>query len=73
MLIARSETELKAKRDRLVVPDQFRGFAATVPQTVDLVGRFQDAGVQMFICSIVKNDRETLELLASEVMPHFKD
>jgi F420-dependent oxidoreductase-like protein len=73
VLIARSEAELKAKRDRLAVPDQFRGFAATVPQVVDMVGRFQEAGVQMFICSIVKNDRETLELLADEVMPHFQD
>jgi len=43
-----------------------------VPQAVDLVGRYRDVGVQTFICSFYKNDRESMELLASEVMPHFK-
>ena len=31
----------------------------------------RDAGVQLFICNTYKNDAETLELLASEVMPKF--
>ena len=51
--------------------DQFRGFAVTVTQAVDLVGRYQEAGVQLFIRSLYRNDRESMELLASEVMPHF--
>jgi len=42
-----------------------------VPQTVERVGRYRDAGVQLFIRSIYKNDMETQELLATEVMPHF--
>lgn len=71
-LLARDEGALKAKRERLGVVEPFRGNAVTVSQAVDLVGRYQDAGVQMMISGIYKNDRETLELLASDVMPHFK-
>ena len=40
-------------------------------QITDLVGRYQDAGVQLFISSAYKNDAETLELLAADVMPKF--
>jgi F420-dependent oxidoreductase-like protein len=73
LLLARSEAELAAKRQRLGVPDQFRGYALTTSQAVELIGRYRDVGVQLFIFSTVKNDAETLELLASEVMPHFRD
>ena len=72
LLLARDEGALKAKRERLGVTDPFRGNAVTVSQAVDLVGRYRDVGVQMMISGIFKNDRETLELLASDVMPHFK-
>jgi F420-dependent oxidoreductase-like protein len=72
LLIAKNEADLKAKRDRLGIPDQFRGYAVTTSQAIDLVGQFQTIGVQTFICSFVKNDRETGELLAGEVMPNFK-
>ncbi|MBM2847430.1 MAG: class F420-dependent oxidoreductase [Anaerolineales bacterium] len=71
LLLARDEAALKAKRARLAVPDPFRGFALTTTQAVDLVGRYQDVGVQLFICSLYKNDEESLELLASDIMPHF--
>jgi F420-dependent oxidoreductase-like protein len=71
LLLARDEAALKAQRARLAVPDPFRGFALTTTQAVDLVGRYQDVGVQLFICSLYKNDEESLELLASDVMPHF--
>ena len=71
LLVARDETALKAKRERLNAPDQFRGFAGTVPQAVDLVGRYRDVGVQLVICSFYKNDAETQELLATEVMLSF--
>ena len=71
LLLARDEARLKAKREQLALPDPFRGFAVTSSQAVELVGRYQDVGVQTFICSLFKNDRETLELLAGEVMPHF--
>jgi F420-dependent oxidoreductase-like protein len=71
LLIARDEAALAAKRERLMAPEPFRGFAGTVSSVTDLVGRFKDAGVQMFICGAFKNDAETLDLLASDIMPHF--
>ena len=70
-VLARDEAGLAAKKRKLAVPEQFYGFAGTVAEVVDLVGRYQDAGVQLLISSTYKNDVETLELLASEVMPHF--
>lgn len=70
-LLARDEAALEAKKQRLAAPEPFRGFAGTVSQVTDLVGQYGDAGVQLLISSAFKNDRETHELLASEVMPHF--
>jgi hypothetical protein len=48
-----------------------RGFVGTVSAAIDLIGRYQDAGVQLLINSDYRNDAETNELLASDVMPHF--
>ena len=70
-VMARDEAALAAKCRRLAVPDQFYGFAGTVSQVTDLVGRYRDAGVQLLISSAYKNDHETLELLAADVMPGF--
>jgi F420-dependent oxidoreductase-like protein len=70
-LLARDEAALTAKRERLGVTGAFRGYALTVAQAVDLAGQFRDAGVQLLISSIFRNDEETLELLASDVMSHF--
>lgn len=71
LLIAKDEASLKAKKDRLKLPDPFRGYALTVPQIIDLVGGYQDAGSQMMILSSYKNDVETLETFAAEVLPKF--
>jgi F420-dependent oxidoreductase-like protein len=71
LLLARDEAELKAKRERLGLPEQFRGYALTTAQAVDLVGQFRDAGSQMIIASFVRNDPETQALMANEVMPRF--
>jgi alkanesulfonate monooxygenase SsuD/methylene tetrahydromethanopterin reductase-like flavin-dependent oxidoreductase (luciferase family) len=71
LLMGRDEAALAAKRTRLGVSGPVRGFAGTASAVTDLVGRYRDAGVQTFICSVVKNDRETLELLAADVIPHF--
>jgi hypothetical protein len=38
---------------------------------IDTIGHYQESGVQLFICSVYRNERESLELLASDVMPHF--
>ena len=70
-VLARDEAALAAKRHKLAVPGQFYGFAGTVAQVTDLIGRYQDAGVQLLISSAYRNDHETLELLASDVMPKF--
>jgi F420-dependent oxidoreductase-like protein len=71
LLLARDEAALAAKRTRLAVQEPFRGFVGTVSGVIDLVGRYRDAGVQTFICSTFKNDKETLELLAGDVIRHF--
>lgn len=70
-VIARDEAALAAKKQRLAVPAQFYGFAGTVAQVTDLVGRYRDAGVQLLISSAYRNDVESLDLLAGEVMPGF--
>jgi F420-dependent oxidoreductase-like protein len=71
LVLAQDEAALAAKRAKLDVREPFRGFAGTVSAVTDLVGRYRDAGVQTFICSAFKNDMETLELLASDVIPRF--
>jgi len=70
-LLARDEAALAAKRQRLAAPEPFPGFAGTVSEVHDLIGRYQDAGVQLLISSAYKNDSETHELLAGDVMPSF--
>ncbi len=70
-LLARDAGSLAEKRQLLAVPAGYYGFAGTVSEVTDLVGRYQDAGVQLLISSAYRNDMETCELLAAEVMPHF--
>ena len=70
-LLARDEKALAAKRQRLEVPAQYMGFAGTVAQVTDLVGKYKDAGSQLLISSTWRNDPETHELLAADVMPAF--
>jgi alkanesulfonate monooxygenase SsuD/methylene tetrahydromethanopterin reductase-like flavin-dependent oxidoreductase (luciferase family) len=70
-VLARDEAALAAKCAKLAVPAQFYGFAGTVSQVTDLIGQYRDAGVQLLISSAYKNDAETLELLAADVMPAF--
>ena len=71
LLVARDEAGLKTKKERLQAPEPFRGLALTTTQAADLVGRYEQVGSQMVIASSYKNDPETLELLASDVIPHF--
>jgi len=70
-LVAKDEPALKAKKERMKLPDPFRGHAMTVSQAIDLVGAYQDVGTQMLIFSSYQNDVGTLELFAAEVMPKF--
>jgi F420-dependent oxidoreductase-like protein len=71
LLLARDETTLAAKRERLAAGGPFRAVAATLSSVVDLCGQYRDAGVQLLISSAYKNDPETHELVASEVIPRF--
>jgi F420-dependent oxidoreductase-like protein len=70
-LLARDEAAVAAKRERLAPRGPLRGFVGTVPQAIDLIGKYQDVGVQLLINSDYRNDAETNELLASDVMRHF--
>jgi len=70
-LLAREAAGLAAKRERLSRRGQLRGFVGTVSEAVDLIGQYQSAGVQLLINSDYRNDMETNELMAAEVMPHF--
>jgi alkanesulfonate monooxygenase SsuD/methylene tetrahydromethanopterin reductase-like flavin-dependent oxidoreductase (luciferase family) len=71
VLLARDEAAVAAKRERLSARGPLRGLVGTPSQAVDLIGQYQDSGVQLFINSDYRNDMETHELMASEVMPHF--
>ncbi len=73
LLLARTEAELQAKCQRLGVPDPQRDGALTVSQAIDLVGRYQAVGTQLLIGRFFRNDWESMELLAGDVMPHFAD
>jgi alkanesulfonate monooxygenase SsuD/methylene tetrahydromethanopterin reductase-like flavin-dependent oxidoreductase (luciferase family) len=70
-LVARNEAAVAAKRERLAGRGPLRGFVGTVSEAIDLIGQYQDAGVQLLINSDYRNDIETRELFASDVMPHF--
>jgi F420-dependent oxidoreductase-like protein len=70
-LLARDEAAVAVKRQRLADRGPLRGFVGTVSEAIDLIGRYQDSGVQLLINSDYRNDAETNELLASEIMPHF--
>jgi hypothetical protein len=72
LLLARDEASLAAKREWFPFDRPTPPQALTVPQAVDLVGRYEDAGIQLFISSAYKNDPETHQILASDVMPHFQ-
>jgi hypothetical protein len=70
-LVAPNEAAVAATRERLTARGPLRGFVGTVSGAIDLIGQYQDAGVQLVINSDYRNDIETHELFASDVMPHF--
>jgi hypothetical protein len=70
-LLSRDAAGVAAKRERLSGRGPLRGFVGTVSEAVDLIGQYQNAGVQLLINSDYRNDMETHELMAAEVMPHF--
>jgi len=48
-----------------------RGFVGTVSEAIDLIRQYQDAGIDLLINADRRNDVETRELFAPDVMPHF--
>jgi hypothetical protein len=48
-----------------------KGFFGTISEAIDLIGQLDDVGVQLLIDSDYRNDIETHELMAAEVMPDF--
>jgi len=69
-LLARSDAAVAAKRERLPDRGPSRAFFGTVSKAIDLIGQYQDAGIDLLINGD-RNDVETCELFASDVMPHF--
>lgn len=70
-LLARDDAGFRTKKEKYRIGTDFRGNAVTVDEAIDLIGQYRDAGSQMVIFSVYKNDRESLEMMADEVMPKF--
>ncbi len=78
LILAESQSDLDAKVAKYF-PDGISSFwglnliALTVAGAVDYFERYADIGMQYFVCQVLDplGDRETLELLASQVVPHF--
>jgi F420-dependent oxidoreductase-like protein len=69
-LLARDDAAVAAKRERLATRG-LRDFVGTVSEAIDLIGQFQDADVELLIIGDYRNDVDTRELFASDVMRHF--
>jgi F420-dependent oxidoreductase-like protein len=69
-LLARTDAAVAAKRERFPNRADARGFVGTVSEAVDLIGQYQDAGIGLLITGD-RNDAESRELFAADVMPHF--
>jgi F420-dependent oxidoreductase-like protein len=71
-LLARDAAAVAVKRERLAARGRSPGFVGTVPEAIDVIGQYQDAGVDLLIHSDREgHDDETRELFVSDVMPHF--
>jgi alkanesulfonate monooxygenase SsuD/methylene tetrahydromethanopterin reductase-like flavin-dependent oxidoreductase (luciferase family) len=72
-LLARDEAAVAAKRERLTARGPLPGFVGTVSEAIDLIGQYQDGGVQLLMNSDYRNDNETHELFASELCPTLRE
>jgi F420-dependent oxidoreductase-like protein len=71
-ILGRTDSAVAAQRERLAAHGPLSGFAGTVSEAIDLIGQYQDAGIQLLILSNLRNDDvETRELLVSDIMPCF--
>jgi F420-dependent oxidoreductase-like protein len=70
-LLARNDAALAAKCGQAAVHGSLPSFVGTVSRAIDLIGQYRDVGIDLLIYSDPRNDAETRELFASDVMPHF--
>ena len=70
-LLAHDDVAVAAKRNRLAARGPVRGFVGTVSEAIDLIGEYQDAGIDLLINADRPNGSESRELFASDVIPHF--
>jgi F420-dependent oxidoreductase-like protein len=70
-VLARNDAAMAAKRERLAARGPLRGFIGTASEVIDLVGQHRDAGIDLLIYADRRDDVESRELFASDVMPHF--
>jgi F420-dependent oxidoreductase-like protein len=71
-VLGRTDAAVSTQRDRLAVHGPLTGFIGTLSEAIDLMGQYQDAGIQLLIVSNLRNDDvATRELLVSDVMPCF--
>jgi hypothetical protein len=65
----RSRRSSKARRtERHSAREPSPGFVGTVSEAIDLIGQYQDAGIELLIIGD-RNDDETRELFTSDVIP----
>jgi F420-dependent oxidoreductase-like protein len=69
--LARNDAALAGKRERLAALGPMRGFVGTTIEAIDLIGQYQDAGIDLLINADRRGDAESRELFVSDVMPHF--
>ena len=69
-ILARNDAAVTAKRERLAARGPLPSFVGTVSEAIDLIGQYQDAGVELMINGD-RNDVATRELFASDIMPRF--
>ncbi len=72
-LLARAATAAATQRathDRRSAREPSAGFVGTVREAIDLIGQYQEAGIEPLIMGD-RNDDESRKPFASEVMPHF--
>jgi hypothetical protein len=60
----------RAERERITSREPSPGFVGTVSEAIDLIGQYQDAGIELLIIGD-RNDEESRELFVSDIMPHF--
>ena len=70
-VLARDDARASAQRQQLIARGLSTGLVGTVPEAIDQIGQFRDAGIDMLIVSDQRNDQESRELFVSDVMPHF--